>query len=173
MESYRRFRGAWRKRGSGRYNGKLPVTQRRVVTEKEEERQRAIQWKVTGDSDARGNCQRGKRGSGRYNGKLPVIQRRVIIYQQGEAIDARWNFPIEPAGTASWKVFADTQADAYKILMESFDGARVRPRAYISWQSDPLRTEYIETDTDTVAERIDGRVRFISSSDTESLRIGW
>src|SRR6218665_945128 len=47
-------------------------------------------------------------------------------------------FPMEPAGTASWKVLADTQADAYKILMESFDGARVRPRAYISWQSDPL-----------------------------------
>src|SRR6218665_3210397 len=48
-------------------------------------------------------------------------------------------FPIEPAGTASWKVWADTQADAYKILVESFAGARVRPRAYISWQSDPLR----------------------------------
>src|SRR6218665_111520 len=85
---------------------------------------------------------------------------------------------------------------AYKILVESFDGAEVRPRAYISWQPDPLRTEYTErvhrestprteyTErvhrgrvhreyTDTVAERIDGRVRFISSSDTESLRIGW
>src|SRR6218665_428356 len=46
---------------------------------------------------------------------------------------------MEPAGTASWKVLADAQAEAYKILMESFDGARVRPRAYISWQSDPLK----------------------------------
>src|SRR6218665_2781219 len=46
---------------------------------------------------------------------------------------------MEPAGTASWKVLADTQADAYKILVESFDGAEVRPRAYISWQSDPLK----------------------------------
>src|SRR6218665_4141856 len=52
---------------------------------------------------------------------------------------------MEPAGTASWKVLADAQAEAYKILMESFDGARVKPRAYISWQSDPLRRKYTET----------------------------
>src|SRR6218665_3912479 len=26
-----------------------------------------------------------------------------------------------------------------RLLMESFEGARVRPRAYISWQSDPLK----------------------------------
>ena len=53
---------------------------------------------------------------------------------------------------------ADTQADAYKILVESFDGAEVRPRAYISWQSDPLKTEYTRGQyTDTVAERIDER----------------
>src|SRR6218665_1938220 len=60
MESYRRFRGAWRKRGGGRYNGKLPAIQRRVVTAKEEERRRPIQWKVTGDSGAGGNCEGGR-----------------------------------------------------------------------------------------------------------------
>ena len=36
-----------------------PMTQRRVVTAKEEERQRPIQWKVTDDSEARGNCEGG------------------------------------------------------------------------------------------------------------------
>src|SRR6218665_305854 len=45
---------------NGRYNGKLPAIQRRVVTAKEEERQRPIQWKVTGDSEARGNCEGGR-----------------------------------------------------------------------------------------------------------------
>src|SRR6218665_1453422 len=45
---------------NGRYNGKLPVLQRRVVTGKEEERRRPIQWKVTGDSEARGNCEGGR-----------------------------------------------------------------------------------------------------------------
>ena len=35
--------------------------------------------------------------------------------------------------------------------------------------SSSIEEEY----TDTVAERIDRRVRFISSLDTESLRIGW
>src|SRR6218665_1692880 len=114
MESYRRFRGAWRKRGSGRYNGKLPVTQRRVVTEKEEERQRPIQWKVTGDSEARGGREaaadtmesyrrfRGawrKRGSGRYNGKLPVTQRRVVTEKEEER-----QRPIQ------WKVTDDSDA---------------------------------------------------------------
>ena len=46
-----------------RLYGKLlqgPMTQTRVVTEKEEERQRPRQWKVTGDSEARGNCEGGR-----------------------------------------------------------------------------------------------------------------
>jgi len=46
-----------------RLYGKLlqgPMTQTRVVTAKEEERQRPIQWKVTDDSDARGNCKGGR-----------------------------------------------------------------------------------------------------------------
>src|SRR6218665_3722783 len=56
MESYRRFRRAWqpkrRKRGTAN-SGKLPVPQTCVVIEKEEGRQRPVQRKVTGDSDAR------------------------------------------------------------------------------------------------------------------------
>src|SRR6218665_3045569 len=64
---------------------------------------------------------------------------------------------MEPAGTASWKVLADTQADAYKILVESFDGAEVRPRAYISWQSNPPRTEYTENRVHRGVHRHSGR----------------
>ena len=52
--------GLYEKLLSGRYNGKLPVIQRRVVTAREEEKERPIQWKVTGDSDARGNCKGGR-----------------------------------------------------------------------------------------------------------------
>jgi len=47
--------GLYGKLLSGRYNGKLPVLQTRVVIAKEEGRQRPVQWKVTGDSEARGN----------------------------------------------------------------------------------------------------------------------
>src|SRR6218665_1282606 len=38
---------------------KGPMIQRRVVTAKEEERPRPIQWKVTDDSEARDNCEGG------------------------------------------------------------------------------------------------------------------
>src|SRR6218665_923518 len=82
MESYRWFRGAWQLRGgergtantmeryrcfrragelqreeerNGQYNGKLPVLQTREVIAKGGREERPIQWKVTGDLDARGN----------------------------------------------------------------------------------------------------------------------
>src|SRR6218665_1831466 len=106
MESYRRFRRAWqpkrRKRGTAN-SGKLPVPQTRVVIEKEEGRQRPVQRKVTGDSDARGNRKGGreerptvesyrclrrawqpkrrKRGTAN-SGKLPVPQTRVVIEKE-------------------------------------------------------------------------------------------
>ena len=45
--------GLYGKLLSGRYNGKLPVIQRRVVIAKGGREERPVQWKVTGDSDAR------------------------------------------------------------------------------------------------------------------------
>ena len=51
--------GLYGKLLNGRYNGKLPVVQRRVATAREEER------------------------NGQYNGKLPVIQTRVVIEKGG------------------------------------------------------------------------------------------
>ena len=48
--------------GYGLY-GKLPVLQTRVVIAKGGREERPIQWKVTGASDARGNCKGRKRGT--------------------------------------------------------------------------------------------------------------
>ena len=55
-----------------RLYGKLlkgPMIQRRVITAKEEERQRPMQWKVTDDSEARGRVLlRRRRGRHPCNG---------------------------------------------------------------------------------------------------------
>ena len=63
---------------NGRCNGKLPTIQRRVVTAKEEERQRPIQWKVTDDSEARGRVLLRRRRGGILATGL-AHERRVII----------------------------------------------------------------------------------------------
>src|SRR6218665_2014306 len=68
------------------------MIQRRVVTAKEEERQRPIQWKVTDDSEARGNCEGGReaaadtmesyrrlRGAGSYSSKGRLLMRDGIF----------------------------------------------------------------------------------------------
>src|SRR6218665_76405 len=92
-----------------------PTIQRRVITAQEEGRHLPIQWKVTERS---------------------MIPRRVMTAKEEER-----HLPMQ------WKVTDDSGArdncagggEASADTMESFDGARVRPRAYISWQSDPLK----------------------------------
>src|SRR6218665_977917 len=70
--------GLYGKLLNGRYNGKLPVVQTRVVIEKGGGEEGPIQWKVTGASDARGNRKGGR-------------EERPIQWKVTGASDARGN----------------------------------------------------------------------------------